>query len=78
MKGADGSQVSFDVSAKSSVVKARRHFVRNVLSNLDVVCYLPRRGHEKVDATAALGDEKLPSKTSLANESSDQNTGSAA
>lgn len=34
--------LKFDISRKTSVVRARRHFVRNILSYLDTVVFLPR------------------------------------
>ena len=34
--------LSFDISKRYSIVRARRHFVRLVLSYLDVVSYVPR------------------------------------
>ena len=32
----------FDISRKHSVVKARRHLLRNILGYVDTVCYLPK------------------------------------
>lgn len=43
--------VSLDISRDKSVVKARRHFLRNVLSHIDVVSYLCR--NPMVGASAA-------------------------
>ena len=34
--------IDFDISQRSSVVRARRHFVRSVVTYVDTVCYLSR------------------------------------
>ena len=39
----------FDISRRSSIVRARRHFVRNILNYVDLVCYVSR-GKENSDA----------------------------
>jgi tetratricopeptide (TPR) repeat protein len=77
-ESATNPSLSFDISSKSAVVKARRHFVRNVLSYLDVVCYLPRGAVGLGGVEWSFADGKLNQKTSTGDDSSDQNTGSAA
>jgi hypothetical protein len=73
-----GPTLSLDISQKRSVVKARRHFVRNVLSYMDVVCYLPRSQHADRPAGVGSHEQKLNESVPQSQESSDQNTNSAA
>lgn len=78
---ADGGKepsLSLDISQKGAVVKARRHFVRNVLSYIDVVCYLPRRGSGDKGHEGPLSGHKKEDSGSPSKESSAQNTDSAA
>jgi hypothetical protein len=70
--------VSFDISRRRSVVKARRHFVRNVLSYLDVVCYLPRAARGGGLSAYGGAVEKSSAGTVASNEKPHQNTDSAA
>jgi hypothetical protein len=70
--------LAFDISEQKSVVKARRHFVRNILSYLDVVCYLPKQAEglkkPQEDFAAAAKTAQL----SPAAQEKDQNTDSVA
>lgn len=62
---------TFDISPSRSVVRARRHFVRNVLSYVDTVCYLQRRGD---------GSQEIPAPEEVATDTvaASQNPGQVA
>lgn len=70
--------VSFDISSRKSVVRARRHFVRNVLSYLDVVCYLPRRTETDDGRSRDAEAGKIPCAPQATQEDISQNTDTVA
>jgi len=70
--------VSFDISRRKSVVRARRHFVRNVLSYVDVVCYLPRASTGPGEKPGSVTAENSSAETASLQADRDQNTNSAA
>jgi hypothetical protein len=64
--------LGLDLSPKNPVVKARRHFLRNVLSNVDVVVFLPRTTHKVGQWTpqhseAVLDSNRPPEQTTQQN-----------
>lgn len=38
--------MTFDISKKTPVVRARRHFLRSVLTHVDTICYVPRAAYD--------------------------------
>lgn len=59
---------SFDISNKRSVVKARRHFLRNILGYVDTVCYLPKNSGLQTVPVAAPASLILPVDTQNPND----------
>lgn len=57
---------SFDISRRRSVVKARRHFVRNILGYVDTVCYVSRTAEDD-----GVRDAALPPNVSVTSTSGD-------